>query len=105
MTSCSREGIPGFTVGKTVSLPLSCGGVVPVRWSQASLLEAQDAVLINDPAQLDVLKDLCRYPYIRALLHTDCLVYAKQRSDLVRQWLAEGVYLFGAAPVTGEVSE
>lgn len=96
MTSCSREGIPGFTVGKTVSLPLSCGGVVPVRWSQASLLEAQDAVLINDPAQLDVLKDLCRYPYIRALLHTDCLVYAKQRSDLVRQWLAEGVYLFGA---------
>lgn len=96
MTSGTKEGIPGFAVGKTVSLQLSCGDVVPVRWSQASLLEAQDAVLINGPGQLDVLQDLCRYPYVRALLDADCLAYARQRRSVVRQWLAEGIYLFGA---------
>lgn len=96
MVLAIKEGIPGYAAGVTVSLQLPCGSVVPVRWSQASLLEAQDAILINNSSQLEVLKDLDRFSYVRALLDDDCLVYARQRRDVVRQWLAEGVYLFGA---------
>lgn len=85
--------------GKAFAFQLSSGGSLPVRWSQAPLREAQEAVLIDRPERLDVLRRLDDYPHMRKILAADCLDYAKQRKVQVRQWLNEGVHVFGAYKV------
>lgn len=85
--------------GKTFTFKLSFDCSLPVRWSLAPLREAQDAVLIDRPDRLDVLQRLDDYPHVRRLLDADCLDYAKQRKAQVRQWLTEGIQIFGAYKV------
>lgn len=99
MSTTTENGILNIEEGKTFVFQLSSGGTLPVCWSQAPLQEAQDAVLIDRPERLAVLRRLEDYPHVRALLDADCLDYAKQRKLQVRQWLNEGIHVFGAYKV------
>lgn len=85
--------------GRTFTFQLSVDCSLPVRWSAAPLREAKDAVLIDRPERLDVLQRLDEYPHVRRLLDAGCLDYAKQRKVQVRQWLTEGIQIFGAYKV------
>lgn len=82
--------------GKTFVFSLSSGESLPVRWACSPLREAKEAVLIDRLERLDVLRRLDDYPHMRMLLDEDCLEYARQRKSQVRQWLSEGIYVFGA---------
>jgi len=82
--------------GRTYSLHLSSDRFLPVRWSRAPLREALDVILIDRPNRLDILNRLKEYPHLFALLDEHCLSYAKQRKAQVREWLSQGVYIFGA---------
>lgn len=85
--------------GKTFAFQLTSECSFPVRWSRAPLREAQDAVLIDRPERLDVLRRLDDYPHVRRLLEAGSLDYARQRKLQVRQWLSEGIQVFGAYKV------
>ncbi len=96
MNTITQSGITHFEEDRTYTFELSSGRLLPVRWSCAPLREAQDAVLIDSPARLDVLRRLDDYPYLCRILDTDCLDHARQRKAQVCQWLSEEIYVFGA---------
>ncbi|TBV17443.1 FkbM family methyltransferase [Stutzerimonas kirkiae] len=99
MNTIAKNGVTHIEQGRTFSLQLSSGRSLPVRWSRAALGEALDAVLIDGPERLDVLRRLDDYPHVRRLLDADCLDAARQRKSQVRQWLSEGIHVFGAYKV------
>ncbi|WP_312513318.1 FkbM family methyltransferase [Stutzerimonas nitrititolerans] len=99
MSTLTRTDATHIEEGKTFAFQLSFDCSLPVRWSLAPLREAQDAVLIDRPERLDVLQRLDDYPHVRGLLEAGCLDYAKQRKVQVRQWLNEGIQVFGAYKV------
>src|SRR3989344_423750 len=85
--------------GKTIAFAVTAECSIPVRWSRAPLQEAQEAVLIDRPERLEVLRRLDDYPHLRGLIDAGCLDYARQRKLQVRQWLSEGIWVFGAYKV------
>jgi FkbM family methyltransferase len=92
--------VADFQKGVTYTLKLASGHTVPVRWSDAPFQAAQDAVLIHHPSRLDPLSLLDDYPHIRSLLNpAEVLARAKQRKAQVREWLSEGIHMFGAYKV------
>lgn len=96
MNTITQSDTTRLEEGRTYTFELSSGRSLPVRWSCAPLREVQDAVLIDRLARLDVLWRLDDYPYLCRLLDADCLDHARQHKIQVRQWLSEGIYVFGA---------
>ena len=85
-------------------MQLPSGLYLPIRWSNAPLREARDAVLIDSPTRLEVLQRLEDYPHVRALLNAECLAYARQRKAQVLDWLTQGIHIFGAYKIGGKIA-
>lgn len=99
MSTITQSSTIELEEGKTIAFALTADCSLPVRWSRAALQEAQEAVLIDRPERLEVLRRLDDYPYVRRLIHADSLDYARQRKLQVLQWLSEGIQIFGAYKV------
>ena len=87
------------------ALVLSDTHSVPVLLSGAPLSSANDAVLLRSIDDLQVLGRLHEYPHVYNLLNREKLLSAlRERKDVLNDWLAEGVYIFGAYKVGAYVA-
>lgn len=97
MTIAPDRDITDTADALTVELP--SGASFPVRIAPHAFATADDAVVVDSAARLDVLRRLDEYPHVRALLDPTCLDAAIARRAQVRDWLTDGAYVFGAYKV------
>lgn len=89
----------GHAAAALLTVELPSGVAVPARITPGEFRTADDAVVVDHPDRLDVLRRLDEYPHVRSLLDPGCLDRAVTRRAEVRDWLTDGAYVFGAYKV------
>ena len=82
------------------ALVLPEGNIFPVTLSDLPLGSANESIWVRDTQALEVLNRLGDYPYVYNLLDGDTLSRTlSERKARLREWLQEGIYIFGAYTV------